>query len=152
MKWRSVLVALAWLAFPALAYSMDTATCEGKRRWQRSIVQNAVHRWFSSDARPDDLIELIQAEHGIVACAAGTAAPLRLHTTTLNPGFELDQLGALLLANELEWSGLIPRPEVGLAGMFFQVVQPAWGRDDVGPPSSRPTPARGPRVGMQGQR
>jgi hypothetical protein len=152
MKWRFVLLTLAWLAFPTLAYSLDTATCEGKRRWQRSIVQNAVHRWFSSDARPDDLIELIQAEHGIVACAAGTAAPLRLHTTTLSPGLELDQLGALLLANELEWSGLIPRPEEGLAGMFFQVVQPAWGGEDLAPPVSRPSAAHRARVGLQAPR
>ena len=152
MKWRSVLLALAWLAFPTLAYSLDTATCEGKRRWQRSIVQNAVHRWFSSDARPDDLIELIQAEHGIVACASGAAAPLRLHTTTLSPGLELDQLGALLLANELEWSGLIPRPEVGLAGMFFQVAQPAWGGDEVQPPSSSPPRAPGAQMGLQAPR
>ncbi len=44
-----------------------------------------------------------------------------LHTTTLPRGLEMDSLGALLLANELEWSGLIPPPGEGLAGGIFRV-------------------------------
>ncbi len=121
MKWRPCLLALAWLAFPALANALDTASCSGKRGWQRSIVKSAVHSWFWNDAQPQSLMQLIQAEHGIVACAPGTGLPSRLHTTTLSPGLALDQLGAVLLSNELEWSGLMPRPEVGLAGRFFRV-------------------------------
>ncbi len=152
MKWRPWLLTLAWLSFPAFAHALDTASCAGKRGWQRSVVQNAVHRWFSNDARPHDLLDLIQAEHGIVACAAGTALPLRLHTTMLGPGLELDQLGALLLANELEWSGLIPRPEAGLAGMFFRVAPLPSSADEFGAPDASSTRAHRSRTRVQAQR
>ena len=108
------------LLTPGLAGAYDTATCGGKRDWQRGVVRDAIWRWFENDAQPSDLIELVQAEHGIVACARG-ALPGRLHTPDLPRGLELDQLGAVLLANELEWSGLIPPPEEGLAGEFFRV-------------------------------
>ncbi len=121
MNWGPSLLALIWLAFAPLAHALDTASCAGKRGWQRGIVKNAVHSWVSNDAQPQALMELIQAEHGIVACATGSGLPSRLHTTTLTPGLALDQLGAVLLSNELEWSGLMPRPEVGLAGMFFRI-------------------------------
>ncbi len=121
MNWRPCLLALFWLGFPTLATALDTASCSGKRGWQRGIVKSAVHSWFSNEAQPQALMELIQAEHGIVACSTGTGLPPRLHTTTLSPGLALDQLGAVLLSNELEWSGLVPRPEAGLVGMFFRV-------------------------------
>lgn len=139
MRWRSYWMALFCVVLPAVTHALDTASCAGKRAWQRSIVQSAVHGWFSNDARADELMQLIQAEHGIVACAAGTALPSRLHTTTLSPGLELDQLGAVLLANELEWSGLIARPETGLAGVFFRIA-PLRSSDVV---SRRPAPGSG---------
>ncbi len=113
------LLALTLLA-PGLARAYDSATCDGKRDWQRGVVRDAIWRWFENDAQPSDLIELVQAEHGIVACARG-ALPRRLHTPHLPRGLELDQLGAVLLSNELEWSGLIPPPEEGLVGEFFRV-------------------------------
>ena len=151
MKVYLVIVALLGTVLPALAYAADTASCEGKRGWQRSIVQSAVHRWFTSEVRPDDLLELIQAEHGIAACASGLALPLRLHTTMLSRGLALDQLGAVLLANELEWSGLIPRPEEGLAGAFFRVELSPQTRDSLAPALSSPARQIGARSasGMQ---
>ena len=69
----------------------------------------------------------MQAEHGIAACSTSALLPLRLHTTTLPRGLGLDQLGAVLLANELEWSGLVPAPEQGLLGEFFVVRKPGPG-------------------------
>jgi hypothetical protein len=106
---------------PVSASAAETASCEAKQGWRHRIVRSAVHRWFRSDPRPDDLLHLIQAEQGIVACTIGDARPLRLHTMTLPRGLQVDQLGAVLLANELEWSGLVPRPEEGLAGEWFPV-------------------------------
>ncbi len=105
---------------PAVAHA-DTVSCNGKRGWQRQVVLDSVHRWFAGAPRRDALIELVQAEHGIVACSSNSSLSLRLHTTTLPHGLELDRFGALLLANELEWGGLIPPPEQGLAGEFFRV-------------------------------
>ena len=108
-------------ALPLVAQAVNTASCDSKRGWQRSIVRGAVHDWFRGHPDSGALVELIQAEHGIVACSLGQGRPQRLHTVTLPRGLELDQLGAVLLANELEWSGLIPEPERGLAGGFFRV-------------------------------
>ncbi len=105
---------------PAVAHA-DSVSCNGKRAWQRQVVLDSVHRWFARAPRRDALIELVQAEHGIVACSSSPSLPLRLHTTMLPHGLELDRFGALLLANELEWSGLIPPPEQGLAGELFRV-------------------------------
>ncbi len=110
----------------------DTASCGGKRGWQRELVRGAVHDWFRSEANPDALIFLIQAEHGIAACASRGPAPARLHTPTLPRGLALDQLGAALLANELEWRGVMPRPEHGLAGEFFRVRERAEDRGRYG--------------------
>jgi hypothetical protein len=112
-------LALAAVAFSATAHA-DTASCGGKRAWQRDLVEEAVHDWFHSEARPESLLHLIQAEHGIAACGS-RAMPARLHTATLPHGIELDRLGAALLANELEWRGVMPRPESGLAGEYFRV-------------------------------
>jgi hypothetical protein len=120
-RWTAVALSLLLLSAPFVARGTDTSSCEDKRVWQRSIVQSAVHRWFARDPNPGDLLHLIQAEQGIVACAGGSARPLRLHTTTLPRGLGADQFGAILLANELEWNGLIPRPEDGLAGEGFRV-------------------------------
>jgi hypothetical protein len=108
------------VALPGAALARDTATCDGKRSWQRAIVREAVHDWFRGQPDPDGLIDLVQAEHGIAACARG-GVPRRLHTTSLPRGLAVDQLGAVLLANELEWSGLMPPPERALAGKFFRV-------------------------------
>jgi len=44
----------------------------------------------------------------------------------------LDQLGAALLANELEWRGVMPRPEHGLAGEFFRVREGRSGHGMAG--------------------
>ena len=135
MTWRFwVLVATAaLLSLYAQISRADTVSCDGKRGWQRQIVRDSVHGWFQGEPRPEGLISLIQAEHGIVACGslAGGHTP-RLHTPTLPRGLELDQLGAVLLANELEWSGLVPRPEEGLAGEFFRVRRrPAASEEDA---------------------
>ncbi len=116
-----VLAMAALLTLWASGASADTVSCNGKRGWQRSIVLESVHGWFAREARANALLELVQAEHGIVACSSRPSLPSRLHTTTLPHGLEADRLGALLLANELEWSGLIPPPGEGLAGEIFLV-------------------------------
>jgi hypothetical protein len=120
-----------WIGVTALAACVcstsalaDTASCNGKRGWQRDIVREAVHDWFRGAPRPDSLVELVQAEHGIAACGSRGGLPRGLHTPTLPRGMELDRLGAALLANELEWSGVMPRPEAGLAGEYFRVRGP----------------------------
>ena len=114
--------ALVILASAPIATSgATTGTCEDKRAWQRRIVERAVARWFEHDARPMDLLELIQAEQGIAACSNGSHRPLRLHTSTLPADLEMEQFAAYVLANELEWSGLVPEPERGLAGEWFEV-------------------------------
>ena len=115
------------LALGAPAARADTVSCDGKRGWQRAVVLDSVHRWFAQEPRPDALLELVQAEHGIVACSSSPFPPMRLHTTMLPHGLELDHFGALLLVNELEWAGLIARPEEGLAGRYFRVRRPGAG-------------------------
>ena len=127
--WIAV-IGSALLASSAFA-STDTTSCQGKRSWQRQIVQDAVGRWFDNQPDPDDLISLVQAEQGIVACSAGSGPGPRLHTTRLPTGLGLDQFGAVLLANELEWRRIIPRPEAGLAGEYFR-VRPNKASDEVG--------------------
>jgi hypothetical protein len=124
-------LALAAALFSANAHA-DTASCGSKRGWQRDLVEEAVHDWFRSEARPESLLHLIQAEHGIAACRSRGGGPGRLHTATLPRGLELERLGAALLANELEWLGVMPRPEAGLAGEFFRVHGPAVPVDAVG--------------------
>ena len=131
MRRLGPLIAASLLSVGASTVRADTVSCNGKRGWQRDVVLDSIHRWFSRAPRRDSLIELVQAEHGIVACSSNPSLPLRLHTTTLPHGLEIDRFGALLLANELEWSGLIPPPEDGLAGEFFRV------RSMRGPESSQ---------------
>ena len=114
------LVALL-LCGASVASARDTVSCEGKWSWQRDVVRAAVRGWFTNQPRTEDLLELIQAEQGIVACSSSPARSVRLHTTTLPRGLDPGQLGAVLLANELEWSGLVPRPESGLAEEWFPV-------------------------------
>ncbi len=121
MKRTPILVLALCLLGPTIARAYDTATCGSKRGWQRDVVQSAIWRWFDREVQPSDLVELVQAEHGIVACSARSGLPSRLHTPELPRGIELDQLGAILLANELEWAGLIGQPEEGLAGEYFRV-------------------------------
>ena len=117
----ALLAIIGLLTLWTSAASADTVSCNGKRGWQRSIVLESVHGWFTRDARPNALLDLVQAEHGIVACSSSSSLPPRLHTTTLPRGLEMGSLGAVLLANELEWGGLIPPPGEGLAGEIFRV-------------------------------
>ena len=124
MKLAITVLALAAVALPGTSPASDTVSCDGKRGWQREVVDQAVRGWFEGQPDPEQLVELVQAEHGIVACSPGAGSTQRLHTTTLPANLELGQLGAVLLANELEWRGLIPRPEVGLAGEFFRIRTP----------------------------
>ena len=72
MTWRFwLLVAtVAMLSLYAQISRADTVSCDGKRSWQRQIVRDSVWGWFQGEPNPDDLISLIQAEHGIVACAS----------------------------------------------------------------------------------
>ena len=109
------------LTLSASTATADTVSCNSKHGWQRAIVVESVHDWFTQEPPANALLELVQAEHGIVACSSSPSLPARLHTTTLPHGLERDRLGALLLANELEWSGLIPAPGKGLAGEVFRV-------------------------------
>lgn len=115
------LLIIAAVALPGVANAVDTVSCDGKRSWQRDIVKEAVREWVAGHPDADALVELVQAEHGIVACNTA-GRPQHLHTTTLPRSLSLDQFGAVLLANELEWRGLMPAPEVGLAGRFFRVA------------------------------
>ena len=131
MRRLAALTIASVLAVGASTVHADTVSCNGKRGWQRDVVLDSIHRWFSRAPRRDSLIELVQAEHGIVACSSNPSQRLRLHTTTLPHGLEIDRFGALLLANELEWSGLVPPPETGLAGELFRV------RSRRGPESSQ---------------
>ena len=125
--------------FYSPAQARDTISCESKYAWQREIVRDAVHGWFLGEAQPDHLLALIQAEQGIVACRREPRRALRLHTMRLDRGLEVDQLGAVLLANELEWSGLVPAPAEGLAGEWFRVrVQP------IAPEHGEPVEDAGP--------
>jgi hypothetical protein len=117
---------------PLAASGWDTTTCDGKHSWQRRVVRTSVHHWFANEAHPDDLLELVQAEQGIVACRARHGRLSRLHTATLPRGLAPDQLGALLLANELEWARLVPPPAEGLAGEWFQVVFEPTGALEAG--------------------
>ena len=122
-KWMMAVV-LVGITSTAQADVIDTASCDGKRGWQRHVVREAVQHWMDARSEPEDLIALVQAEHGIVACNPG-GRPRGLHTTTLPAGLRPEQLGGLLLANELAWRGLVPPPEVGLAGMTFRVRPPS---------------------------
>jgi len=116
-------IALASLALGASAHAgVDTSSCGGKRAWQRRIVSDAIRSWFERAPQPENLIELVQAEQGIAACTP-QERPL-LHTSRLPSGLKLPQLGAVLLANELEWRGLVPPPEEALAGKVFRVAAP----------------------------
>ena len=122
---RLILILVGITLMPlASAQAADSVSCPGKRSWQRDIVRDTIFDWFEGQPDPDHLVDLVQAEHGIVACSARSGRPRRLHTVTLTRGLAVDQLGAVLLANELEWRGLVPTPEVGLAGRSFRVHDP----------------------------
>ena len=117
-------MALAVLLFAATGAQagIDTGSCAGKRAWQRKLVEDTIRSWFEGAPRPENLIDLVQAEQGIVACLDPERP--RLHTPRLPPGLKLPQLGALLLAHELEWRGLVPPPEEALAGKSFRIAVP----------------------------
>ncbi len=120
MKRILTLALIGSFLVPATSAAVDTVSCSGKRGWQRDIVQQTVVAWFYGVPDPEHLVQLVQAEHGIVACS-GSRTPQSLHTPTLLRGLDMTQLGAVLLANELEWRGLMPLPEDGLIGEFFRV-------------------------------
>ena len=124
MKQILTLALIGSFLVPATSAAVDTVSCSGKRAWQRDIVRQAVVSWFHGVPDPDHLVQLVQAEHGIVACS-GAAQPRSLHTPTLQRGLDMTQFGAVLLANELEWRGLMPLPEEGLVGEFFRVERRA---------------------------
>jgi hypothetical protein len=124
MKGLALTLVGALLAGPAHGSAASYATCDGKRGYQRDVVREIVHDWFGGAARGEGLLELVQAEQGIAACRAGGGRPVRLHSTTLPRGLALDQLGGVLLSNELQWSGFLPEPHEGLAGEFFRVKSP----------------------------
>lgn len=118
-SWNPAL-ALVVLA-TTFASSAAASSCPDKQVWQRQIVRDTIQRWFREESRPADLLDLVQAEQGMLACAARGHKLRRLHTSTLPRGLQIGQLGAVLLANELAWSGLIPSPEEGLAGRWFPI-------------------------------
>ncbi len=134
MQRISLALALAGLLSGAtLAHAgvgIDTGSCAGKRAWQRRLVEDTIRSWFEGTPRPENLIDLVQAEQGIVACL--DADRPTLHTPRLPPGLKLPQLGALLLANELEWRGLVPPPEEALAGKVFRIAVPKPPADSQG--------------------
>ncbi len=113
--------ALLTLAIGTTTHAGETASCEGKRSWQRSIVEGVIRSWLDQGTYTEGLLELIQAEQGIAACREGDL--IRLHTTRLPINLVPTQLGAVLLANELEWRGLVAAPEEALAGKFFRVAR-----------------------------
>ncbi len=114
------------------AHAAGTVSCTQKRLWQRSIVETTIDRWFAEKARAEDLLDLLQSEQGIAACALGKRELPNLHTPTLPRDLALDELGAILLANELAWSRLLPPSEEGVAGRTFRVVPGSVG-DGVRP-------------------
>jgi hypothetical protein len=120
----STAIALAVLLLGASSAhaGIDTGSCGGKRSWQSQLVEDTIRSWLEGTPRPDNLILLVQAEQGIVACLDPERP--RLHTPRLPPGLKLPQLGALLLAHELEWRGLVPPPEEALAGKSFRITLP----------------------------
>lgn len=121
-RWSLGALAALLLGASAAHAGIDTGSCAGKRTWQRRLVEDTIRSWFEGAPRPDNLIDLVQAEQGIAACLDADAPTL--HTPRLPPGLKLPQLGALLLANELEWRGLVPPPEEALAGKSFRIAVP----------------------------
>ncbi len=91
MKWFALVLTLS---LAPSAWAVDTASCDGTRGWQQQIVRGTVHGWFHNNTDPDNLVSLIQAEHGIVACASGNNTPVRLHFSRLGAinGLELPDL------------------------------------------------------------
>jgi hypothetical protein len=130
----SLALSLATLLVGATAANagvgIDTGSCAGKQAWQRKLVEDTIRSWFEGAPRPENLIDLVQAEQGIAACL--DADRPTLHTPRLPPGLTLPQLGALLLANELEWRGLVPPPEEALAGKVFRIAIPKPPADRAG--------------------
>ena len=125
------MLAFAVAAAATMALASSTARCQDKRAWQQRIVERIVQRWLDGQPRALDLADLIQAEQGRVACSAGSEFPTRLHTPQLPRYLELDQLGSVLLAHELEWRFLLPPPEAGLIGVSFKVRSRAPTSEDA---------------------
>jgi hypothetical protein len=121
MKLIAIALLGASVAFPTAACAVDSSSCEGKRAYHGKVVQRIVHQWFDERQDPEELLHLIQSEQGLAACVARGGAAPRLHTTRLAPGFEVWELAGTVLANELEWAGLLPPPYEGLAGQYFNV-------------------------------
>jgi len=138
-SFRVLSLTLLSLLAAATTHAGETASCEGKRTWQRSIVEGVIRSWFDQSTHSEGLLELIQAEQGIAACRQGDL--IRLHTTRLPINLVPSQLGAVLLANELEWRGLVPSPEEALAGKFFRVARTPAVAAPAAPSERRPAPA-----------
>ena len=90
-------------------------------------MEATIDRWFAEEARAEDLLDLLQSEQGIAACALGQRDLPNLHTPTLPRDLALDELGAILLANELTWGRLLPPSEDGVSGRTFRVVPDSVG-------------------------
>ncbi len=112
------------LATAPAAEATNTVGCDAKKVWRLSIIETIVGDWYHNKSRTADLIDLISAEQGLAVCALGRARGTQLHTSTLPRSLQPEELGALLLANELEWAQLLPAPQEGLSGHSFQVIVP----------------------------
>lgn len=121
MKFVAVALLGSIVALTPAAHALDSSSCEGKRAYHGKVVQRIVHQWFDESQDPEELLHLIQSEQGLAACVSRGGATPRLHTTRLAPGFEVWELAGTVLANELEWAGLMPAPYEGLAGQYFNV-------------------------------
>jgi hypothetical protein len=120
--WIRIALATALLGASTARAGTDTSSCAGKRTWQSALVADTIRSWLEGTPRPENLLALVQAEQGIAACEQQQRPTL--HTAQLPPGLKIPQLGAILLANELEWRGLVPPPEEALAGKTFRVAAP----------------------------
>ena len=118
-------LAIAVLAPTHAAVATNTVGCSAKMTWRNEVVETLVKSWYRNNGHTDDLLDLIQAEQGLTACNLGKAQTTPLHTSTLSRDLQLEELGGLLLANELQWARLLPEPEEGLSGRSFQVFLPS---------------------------
>jgi len=119
-RYMMITVAAFSLAGAATVWAADTVSCEGKRTWQRRIVMQTIRLWLKQQPHGENLIDLLQAEQGIAGCLR--SEDVRLHSTRIPRNLTQQQLGPMLLANELEWRGVLEPPQDILTGKFFRVA------------------------------